>query len=620
MSIKSKIMKVGICSVMVMVPLSQVSLPSFAAEEQGLQASQDVVNIPDPELKKQLNSHMSKPATADITEDEMSRLDNVSLSSGITDLTGLEYAKNITRISFRGVNASYDVVTKLPKLNNLTITGSNITSDKTPNLNSMTNLEHLYLYESNFDNSLLPKINALPNLKTLNIGYNKQITNISSLKSLPNLTDLVVMGCQIDDFRGIADFPKLENFNGTYQRFEDEASKSLKSSELTFNEAEQTLFIPFKILEKQTIYNYDGTILPYDTNPANLMIEIDSGYEFTDDKTTISQEGVTLKNFSKENYDGMEMLYIVAMFDGINIATPPNLANGTYNITGNLSGGLYDVDHSVSIEADDNVSYTQGQTVTPEQFLKDINASANGGTITSDFADKVDFSTPGTYTVTLNASNSVGLTADPVQVTVTIVEQTVITAETEVSYNMNDAKTEAEFLADINAVTNNSAAITTDFDTVVDLTTAGEYTVTLNAGTAKQKATPLKVTVKVVDPTPAPAPDPTPTPDPTPSPDPTPTPDPASDPDPSNDPAPAEDPGTSIDSTGSMDSTDPANSTSEDSSSSTPKASKKANSGNSTLVTASKASLPKTGDSLPVTGVAVGFLVLGLGVLIARKK
>ncbi|HHQ1011326.1 TPA: LapB repeat-containing protein, partial [Listeria innocua] len=475
-----------------------------------------------------------------------------------------------------------------------------------------------YLYESNFDNSLLPKINAIPNLKFLNLGYNKQITNISSLKSLPNLTDLVVMGCQIDDFRGIADFPKLESFNGTYQRFEDEAIKSLKSSELTFNEAEQTLFIPFKILEKQTIYNYDGTILPYDTNPANLMIEIDSGYEFTDDKTTISQEGVTLKNFSKENYDGMEMLYIVAMFDGINIATPPNLANGTYNITGNLSGGLYDVDHSVSIEADDNVSYTQGQTVTPEQFLKDINASANGGTITSDFADKVDFSTPGTYTVTLNASNSVGLTADPVQVTVTIVEQTVITAETEVSYNMNDAKTEAEFLADINAVTNNSAAITTDFDTVVDLTTAGEYTVTLNAGTAKQKATPFKVTVKVVDPTPAPAPDPTPTPDPTPSPDP--TPDPASDPDPSNDPAPAEDPGTSIDSTGSMDSTDPANSTSEDSSSSTPKASKKANSGNSTLVTASKASLPKTGDSLPVTGVAVGFLVLGLGVLIARKK
>ncbi|MBC1377457.1 LapB repeat-containing protein [Listeria innocua] len=600
MSIKSNIMKVGICSVMVMVPLSQVSLPSFAAEEQGLQASQDVVNIPDSELKKQLNSHMGKSATADITEDEMSRLNNVSLDGAITDLTGLEYAKNVTRLSFRNINLSYEVVTKLPQLKDLSIMGYNVTSDKIPNLNNMTSLETLNLYESNYDNSVLAKINEIPNLKTLNISYNKQITNISSLKSLPNLTDLLAINCQIDDFRGIADFPKLKNFTANYQRFEDEASKNLKSSELTFNEAEQTLFIPFKILDKQTIYNYDGTILQYDTNPANLMIEVDSSYEFTDDKTSISQEGVTLKNFSKENYDGMEMLYIVAMFDGSNIATPPNLANGKYDITGILSGGLYNVDHSVSIEADDNISYTQGQTVTPEQFLKDINAIANGGTITSDFADKVDFSTPGTYTVTLNASNSVGLTADPVQVTVTIVEQTVITAETEVSYNMNDAKTEAEFLADIKAVTNDNTAITTDFDTVVDLTKAGEYTVTLNAETGKQKATPLKVTVKIVDPTPTPDP----------IPDPTPTPDPASD----TDPVVVEDPGTSLNSEA------PANSTSEDPSASTPKATEKANSGNSTVVTASKASLPKTGDSLPVTGVAVGFLVLGLGVLIARKK
>lgn len=433
MSIKSKIMKVGICSVMVMVPLSQVSLPSFAAEEQGLQASQDVVNIPDPELKKQLNAHMAKPATADITEDEMSRLNNVSLDGAITDLTGLEYAKNLTRLSFNNVNTSFDVVTKFPQLQELSIMGHNVTSDKIPDLNNMTNLETLNLYEANYDDSVIAKINKIPNLRVLNISYNKQLTDIASLKSLPNLTDLLAIGCQIDDFRGIADFPKLKNLTANYQRFEDEASKSIKSSELTFNEAEQTLFIPFKILDKQIIYNYDGTILPFDTNPANLLIEVDGGYEFTDDKTSITQEGVTLKNFSKENYDGMEMLYMVAMFDGNNIATPPNLANGRYDITGNLSGGLYNVDHSVSIEADDNISYTQGQTVTPEQFLKDINASANGGTITSDFADKVDFSTPGTYTVTLNASNSVGLTADPVQVTVTIVEQTVITAETEVS-------------------------------------------------------------------------------------------------------------------------------------------------------------------------------------------
>ncbi|EJG4800763.1 LPXTG cell wall anchor domain-containing protein, partial [Listeria monocytogenes] len=36
--------------------------------------------------------------------------------------------------------------------------------------------------------------------------------------------------------------------------------------------------------------------------------------------------------------------------------------------------------------------------------------------------------------------------------------------------------------------------------------------------------------------------------------------------------------------------------------------------------TTNKVTLPKTGDNLPTSGVAVGFLVLGLGVMLARKK
>ncbi|EIF2213571.1 internalin, partial [Listeria monocytogenes] len=93
MSIKTKIIKVGICSVMVMVPLSQVSFPSFAAEEVGVEAGQDIVNIPDPELKRQLNYYLEQASDADITEAQMARMRNLLLSKGITDLTGLEYLK-----------------------------------------------------------------------------------------------------------------------------------------------------------------------------------------------------------------------------------------------------------------------------------------------------------------------------------------------------------------------------------------------------------------------------------------------------------------------------------------------------------------------------------------------
>ncbi|HHR2574789.1 TPA: internalin, partial [Listeria monocytogenes] len=59
MSIKSKMMKIGICSVMVLVPLSQVSFSGFAAEEASEEASEEVnqgiVNIPDANLKANLN-------------------------------------------------------------------------------------------------------------------------------------------------------------------------------------------------------------------------------------------------------------------------------------------------------------------------------------------------------------------------------------------------------------------------------------------------------------------------------------------------------------------------------------------------------------------------------------
>ncbi|EAC5507056.1 LPXTG cell wall anchor domain-containing protein [Listeria monocytogenes] len=603
MSIKSKIIKVGICGVMVMVPLSQVSFPSFAAEEPGLKASQDVVNIPDPELKKQLNALMTgKSADADITEAQMAGFISISLDTGITDLTGLEYAKNVQTLSFNGVTASLEPIKNLSTVNNLTIRGGNITSTQFADLSGLSSLESLTVSETKVDNAFLSKINNIPNLTTLNISYNPGITKVDALKSLPKLANLNASFCQIDDFGGIEQFPNLTSFNGEQQRFEAAEFKDVKSSQLTFDAAAQTLFFPFSLLTKQTILNFDGTPLAYSTNPADQLVEMDSSYVPTDDKMLVTQEGITFSGFTQADFDSLNVFYIMAMFDGPNAAKPANLANGMYDIKNSFSIEGFNIDHSVKITAED-ASYVQGETVTPEQFLKDIKADANGATITSDFAEKVDFSKPGTYAVTLNAENTAGLKGEPVQVTVTIIEKTVITAEAEVTYDMNATKSEADFLADIKAATNDGTTITTDFTTAVDLTKAGEYTVTLNAENDKQKATALKVTVKVKDTTPTPDPDPTPTPDP----DPTPTPDPK----PSTNPgtAPAADPIYSDDSSSSV--KDPSVKKSSDpilffSASKAPKSTTK--------------TLPKTGDSLPATGVVAGFLVLGLGVLITRKK
>ncbi|EDJ0213239.1 internalin [Listeria monocytogenes] len=597
MSIKSKIIKVGICGVMVMVPLSQVSFPSFAAEEVGVEAGQDIVNIPDPELKKQLNALMTGRAPdADITEAQMAGFQSIAVTKGVTDLTGLEYAKNVQTVTLTDVNASLEPIKNLSTVKNLSIKGGNITSNQFVDLSGLSSLGDLSVTETKVDNTFLSKINNISNLTTLNISYNPGITKVDVLKSLPKLATLNASFCQIDDFAGIEQFPSLTSFNGEQQRFEAAEFKDIKSSQLTFNAAAQTLFFPFSLLTKQTILNFDGTPLAFSTNAAEQLVEMDSSYVLTDDKMSVTQEGITFSGFSQADFDSLNVFYIMALFDGPNAAKPANLANGTYDIKNNFSIEGFNIDHSVKITAED-VSYVQGEAVTPEQFLKDIKADANGASITSDFAEKVDFSKPGTYSVTLNAENTAGLKGEPVQVTVTIIEKTVITAEAEVSYDMNATKSEADFLADIKAATNDGTAITTDFATVVDLMKAGEYTVTLNAENDKQKATPLKVTVKVKDTTPTPDPDPTPTPDP----DPTPTPDPGTD--------PAEDPIYSDDSSSSV--KDPSVKKSRDpilffSASKAPKSTTK--------------TLPKTGDSLPATGVVAGFLVLGLGVLIARKK
>ncbi|EHX7144855.1 LapB repeat-containing protein [Listeria monocytogenes] len=619
MSIKSKIIKVGICGVMVMVPLSQVSFPSFAAEEPGLKASQDVVNIPDPELKKQLNALLTgKSADADITEAQMAGFQSIALNKGVTDLTGLEYAKNVQTVMLTDVNASLEPIKNLSTVKNLSIKGGNITSNQFADLSGLSSLENLTVTETKVDNAFLSKINNIPNLTTLNISYNPGITKVDALKSLPKLATLDATFCQIDDFGGIEQFPSLTSFNGEQQRFEAAEFKDIKSSQLTFNATAQTLFFPFNLLTKQTILNFDGTPLAYNTNAAEQLVEMDSSYVLTDDKMTVTQEGITFSGFTQADFDSLNVFYIMAQFDGPNAAKPANLANGTYDIKNNFSIEGFNIDHSVKITAED-ASYVQGETVTPEQFLKDIKADANGATITSDFAEKVDFSKPGTYTVTLNAENTAGLKGEPVQVTVTIIEKTVITAEAEVSYDMNATKSEADFLTDIKAATNDGTAITTDFATAVDLTKAGEYTVTLNAENDNQKATALKVTVKVKDTTPVPDPTPTPDPDPTPTPDPDPDPTPTPDPDPT--PEPSTDPGTDP-AEGPIYSADSSDSVEEPSDSSEVKKS----SDPILFFSASPApksttkTLPKTGDSLPATGVLAGFLVLGLGVLVARKK
>ncbi|MBC1472657.1 LapB repeat-containing protein [Listeria seeligeri] len=158
------------------------------------------------------------------------------------------------------------------------------------------------------------------------------------------------------------------------------------------------------------------------------------------------------------------------------------------------------------LTADATISYNQDNVRTEAQFLSDVHAITDEpATITSDFTEKVKFDTPGVYTVTLDASDVSGNKATSQTVTVTIKDVTapIITADSAIRYEKGISKTSTEFLTDVHATTNDGSAITSDFATVVDLNTPGDYEVTLTSTDAGGNTSdPVKVIVTVRDTTP----------------------------------------------------------------------------------------------------------------------
>ncbi|HAO6018891.1 TPA: leucine-rich repeat domain-containing protein, partial [Listeria monocytogenes] len=356
---------------MVLVPLSQTTLPSFAAEEIGTETGQNIVNIPDPELKAALNSLRGKPLTENFTETEMLGFNGFVLSGNITDLTGLEYAKNVNMLVLDNISATnYEQITKLPELTNLTIKGANVTSSAIPDLSGLTKLTSMYVTDSNIDNSVYPKINNIPNLSSLSLTNNKKITNVTDLKSSPNLTTLNVENCQVTDYRGVQDFPRLTSFNGGQQKFAPEGASEIKSSTLNYNAKAQTMFIPFSIMTPSALTNFDGSKITPSFRAYESMVILNTG-SVPDSKMVPSKEGITITGMTPADFDKITSFSLYTVFDVRDITTPANLTPAYYNLKNSAGMENFTVDHSVNITSEDSIKYIAGETVTPEKFLTD---------------------------------------------------------------------------------------------------------------------------------------------------------------------------------------------------------------------------------------------------------
>lgn len=182
-----------------------------AVVEENLDKSQ-IVNIPDEGLRRILLRELGLNEEDNITINQLETITelNVNLSWSdcikITDLTGLEYCKNLTK--FICSTSEISDLTPLAgavELKEIDLRYNNI-SDITP-LENLTKLEVLTLNNNKISN--IGGLENLTNLKELNLACNN-ISDINALKNLTNLKALYLYGNKITDIGSLANLYNLE--------------------------------------------------------------------------------------------------------------------------------------------------------------------------------------------------------------------------------------------------------------------------------------------------------------------------------------------------------------------------------------------------------------------------
>ncbi|EHD1152784.1 LapB repeat-containing protein, partial [Listeria monocytogenes] len=228
---------------------------------------------------------------------------------------------------------------------------------------------------------------------------------------------------------------------------------------------------------------FSGTITQPYKSAVKVTANAEQTYTIGD---TISEEQF-LKDVNAKSSDGAPVTSDFATVVDLNTfgEYEVTLTSEKDGIQGDSCKVIVKVLHGAPvISADQTINYDKHATITEKQFLEDVHASTDLNTaITTNFSTAVNLNKGGDYTVALNSENEDGVKAETVYVTVTVDKDPapIISAKTDITYDKFSKKTEAAFLDDIDADTNDGSIITSNFATAVNLDKAGDYTVTLNS-------------------------------------------------------------------------------------------------------------------------------------------
>ncbi|MHA6510608.1 leucine-rich repeat domain-containing protein [Tessaracoccus sp. Y1736] len=167
-------------------------------------APEDIVTIPDANLKACINQNLGQADTADITEAAMQSLQDLWCGgSGITDATGLQHATGLTNLSLASNQLSGIDLTGLANLTSLYLGDNQLSGVDLAGLANLTSLSLGGNQLSGVD------LAGLANLTSLYLGDN-QLTGVD-LTGLANLTSLSLDGNQLSgvDLAGLANLTSL---------------------------------------------------------------------------------------------------------------------------------------------------------------------------------------------------------------------------------------------------------------------------------------------------------------------------------------------------------------------------------------------------------------------------
>lgn len=406
-------------------------------------------------------------------------------ATGSEDTGQIVTQTDLNKVTYLNITETTDLVTNLEGVQYLT---------------SMTNLK-----APNQDITDLSPIEQLIALTNVNFNGNANLEDISALYPLERLRYILLSDTSVKDLKPLYNYSRrslVEIDLDNLDLYNEDIDTVL--NQIHARESDDMLHLHLNgnhIIDFSSIHQF-GRGVQTATGQTYSLPSVKVGQELTLNNQIIFYADYLYPPSAISNNG--EYVKPTYSWNGSDLADYPEQVSYSWNVDqGNtqFSGTVTQPLTYIKIQADEAISYPKKTVKTEEEFLNEVHASTtDGSVITSDFADVVDFATPGVYEVTLNSVDANGLVAFPEKVQVTVEAKMgvpVITADNEVSYPKDTVKTEADFLQEVHAKASDGSTVTSNFDSVVDLNVPGDYRVELNAANEDNAATPVYVVVHV---------------------------------------------------------------------------------------------------------------------------